>query len=130
MNWILKKIEFSSPCPVPSLYCSGSKLKLDISTLPWDCLGLPSPIISSGHNSFSSVLMLAINSRPLLLCKICWALITKNTLCPKLHTDFRDDFNIFFYNLLHVRKFENKSKLKSYNTSLTIYRSSLLSGFR
>ena len=102
INWILEKEEFSSPCLVPSLYCSVSKLKLDISTLPWDrrCLDLQSPIISSGHNSFSSVLMLAVNSQ-LSLCKICWAPITKNTFCSKLSTDFRDDFNIFFYNSLY-----------------------------
>jgi hypothetical protein len=27
MNWLLEKVEFSSPCLVPSLYCSVCELK-------------------------------------------------------------------------------------------------------
>jgi hypothetical protein len=66
---------------------------LDLSTVLWDwgCIGLPWTITSSGHNSFSSVIMLAVHLWPLLLCQICGAPNTKTRLsiiCKQLLLPF------------------------------------------
>jgi hypothetical protein len=48
MNWFLEKVEFSSPCLVPSLYCSVSDLKCV--TIHKISRGSPRPLLTRGIN--------------------------------------------------------------------------------
>ena len=48
MNWFLEKVEFSSPCLVPSLYCSVYDLKCV--TMHKISRGSPRPLLTRGIN--------------------------------------------------------------------------------